>query len=411
MSQGQLTPSQLTEASFASYPAKERQIAVAWLPLLRQLPLAFTPFLLKEIRDADVKFPVEVKELEDQLAYLQAMSAEQRARQMQPFAGLTLNAALESADWVNAPGQFLEQLSAHLWASHQMDGFRSASETYVRQFHASLAAAPLPAPRVGIVLAGQGMGRMPNRPVFVKLAREGTLFTQVKPGDGIAVVRAALEERAARYPVPYAHWNLDGGTASPLRGFSSAGYGQLGPVRDALAAKMLAAYEARPFHPEMLRTSLARTTFQSLGIEPTGDAPLDHFCLTLLTEGSGTQIYSTTFVQWAAREALRRAQPLTLFSRYAPRQREKPMNELLSRSKASSGQQETDPDGSFIDAEMGAYYTWLNQQRLPGADQSRFLVWFENQAAAVVISDAHKRASADASPVELADLVRKVLLS
>jgi len=405
-----MTPAQLTEASFASYPAKARQIAVSSLPLLQQLPLGFAPFLLKEIRDADVKFPVEFRELEDQLAYLRAMSAERLAKEMRPFAGLTLNAALESSDWVNVPGQFLEQLSAHLWASHQMDGFRSASETYVRQFHASLTAVPLPGPRVGIVLAGQGMSRMPNRPVFVKLAREGTLFTQVKPGDGIAVVRAALEERAVKHPAPYAHWNLDGGTASELKGFSSVGYGQLAPVRDALAAKMLAAYEARPFDPEMLRTNLARTTFQSLGIQPTGDAPLDHFSLTLLTEGSGTQIYSTTFVQWAAREALRRAQPLTLFSRYAPRQREKPMNELLSGNRTSSAQ-ETDPNGSFIDSEMGAYYTWLNQQRLSGADQSRFLVWLENQGVAVVISPAHRRAAVDSSPVELSDLARKVLLS
>jgi len=405
-----MTPPQLSAASFSSYPAKAQQIAVASLPLLRQLPLAFTPFLLKEIRDADVKFPVEVKELEDQLAYLKAMSADQRAREMRPFVGLTLDAALESSDWVNSPGQFLEQLSAHLWASHQMDGFRSASEAYVRQFHASLSAVPLPAPRVGIVLAGQGIGRTPTRPVFVKLAREGTLFTQVKPGDGIAVVRAALEERAVKYPAPYAHWNLDGGTASSLKGFSSVGYEQLAPLREALTAKMLAAYEAQHFDPEMLRSNLARTTFQSLGVQPTGDSPLDHFSLTLLTEGSGTQIYSTTFVQWAAREAWRRAQPLTLLARYAPRQREKPMNELLSGNKTPS-QQETDPSGSFVDAEMGAYYTWLNQQRLSGADQSRFLIWFENQPLAIVISPAHKRAAVDSSPVELADLVRKVLLS
>ena len=39
---------------------------------------------------------------------------------------------------------------------------------------------------------------------------------------------------------------------------------------------------------------------------------LNRFQLSLLTEGSGTQVFSTTFVQWAAREALRRAQPLTL---------------------------------------------------------------------------------------------------
>jgi hypothetical protein len=28
----------------------------------------------------------------------------------------------------------------------------------------------------------------------------------------------------------------------------------------------------------------------------------------------------------------------------------------------------------LIDADMGAYYNWLNQQRLPGVEQSSFLV-------------------------------------
>jgi hypothetical protein len=41
-----------------------------------------------------------------------------------------------------------------------------------------------------------------------------------------------------------------------------------------------------------------------------------------------------------------------------------------------------DVEGSLIDAEMGAYYTWIHQSRLSGADQSRFLVWFEGQRLA-----------------------------
>ena len=41
------------------------------------------------------------------------------------------------------------------------------------------------------------------------------------------------------------------------------------------------------------------------------DEVLERFKVSLLTEGSGTQIFSTSFAQWAAREALRRAQPLT----------------------------------------------------------------------------------------------------
>jgi hypothetical protein len=35
---------------------------------------------------------------------------------------------------------------------------------------------------------------------------------------------------------------------------------------------------------------------------------------------------------------------------------------------------------------MGAYYTWLNQMRLTGADRSSFLIWFEDHAEALVVA-------------------------
>ena len=124
--------------------------------------------------------------------------------------------------------------------------------------------------------------------------------------------------------------------------------------------------------------------------------------LKLLTEGSGTQIFSTTFAQWIAREALRRAQPLTLLVRFAPRQRQKAMNELLS---ANSNQPEMDVMGSLIDAEMGAYYNWLDQQRLSGAEKSCFLVWFENHQSALAIGPSIPRQTESGSEADLARLL------
>ena len=59
------------------------------------------------------------------------------------------------------------------------------------------------------------------------------------------------------------------------------------------------------------------------------------------------------------------------------------MNELLS-SSGNSGN-ELDYVGSLVDGDMGAYYNWLNQQRLPGAEQSSFLAWFEGQGEGLAI--------------------------
>jgi len=139
-----------------------------------------------------------------------------------------------------------------------------------------------------------------------------------------------------------------------------------------------------------------------LGFARSGDPVLDRFKVKLLTEGSGTQIFSTSFAQWAAREALRRAQPVTLLVRFAPRQRQKPMSELLSPSLEAP---ELDPVGSLMDADMAAYYNWLNQQRLPGAAQSMFVAWFENHKEAVVISPSLPRGTESGAAATLPQLL------
>src|SRR5260370_9531666 len=89
--------------------------------------------------------------------------------------------------------------------------------------------------------------------------------------------------------------------------------------------------------PEAFRSMLARMQPAELGLSASGDLDLlNPFQVSLLTEGSGTQIYSTVFVQWAAREVLRRARPLTLLAHFTPRHRERALNELLSQAHAGA---------------------------------------------------------------------------
>ena len=163
---------------------------------------------------------------------------------------------------------------------------------------------------------------------------------------------------------------------------------------------MQAEIERPGMGPEELRTYLARLSPADLGIS--GDPVLDRFDLRLFTEGSGTQNFSTTFAQWTAREALRRAQPLTLLVRFAPRQQQKPMNELLSNGNNAP---DLDFMGSLVDADMGAYYHWLNQQRLPGAEHSAFLVWFEGHSQALAISPSLPAGTASSSVFDLGELL------
>jgi len=394
-----MLPNQLTAASFSAYPPEAKALAELQVELLGRLPLAFLPLLLRELIVYDWKFPAERAELDRQFRYLSNNPG------LPAFSQLKLSRELEQSDWLNSPAVFSEQLSAHLWATHQIDAFRAAATEYVQRATASAPDPPLPAHRLGVAIIGQGVDRNDYR-LFRKLRPNGVYYTQVRHENGVQTVLDAVTTRAKAHPVPYAHWYIDGGsTPSSPASLATVSYAALAASRATLQARMQKAYEASIFDPEAFRTMLAQLRPQDVGLNMSRDAVLDRFRLSLLTEGSGTQVFATTFVQWAARETLRRAQPLTLVARFAPRQRETQMNELLNERQRKP---ELDPGGSLVDADMGAYYTWLNQQRLPGDDKSAFLVWFEDHSEAIAISPVLAHGIRADSPIELADLIAKI---
>ncbi len=400
-----MLPDQLTPGNFAGYPAEARNLAVKEIPLLRRLPLAFLPLLLRELIVYDWKFPSERLELGRQFTYLAALTAGSFETVMAAFARLKLTRELEHTDWVNSPAVFSEQLSAHLWATHQIDTFRGAAVDYVRKVSASAPDAVLPTHRLGIAVIGQGVAKSDYR-LFRKLRSQGVYFTQVKYTGGIQVLLDAVAARAEAHPVPYGHWYIDGGAGlASSEKVTRISYNGLSGPRATLQTRMQKTYEAAVFDPEAFRTMLAQIKPAEAGLNSSADELLNRFQLSLLTEGSGTQVFSTTFVQWAAREVLRRAQPLTVFTHFAPRQRENQMNELLAEHQRKP---ELDPGGSLIDADMGAYYTWLNQQRLPGEEKSGFLAWFEDHDEAVAIGPGFELGKRSDAAIELAELVARL---
>lgn len=402
-----MLPHDLKLEQFAGYPPEARKLVRTYLGTLQQLPLSFVPGLLREIIDYDFKLPAERNARARELANLSSLSATQVKDWFQAFAEIRLSPQLEKFDWVAAPAQFVEQLSAHLWSTHQLDAFRKASNEYADRLHSVVPPEPLSVPRLGITVIGQGVASY-SEPLFRKLRAHGAYFSGVQPENGLRLLLDVVAARAKAHPAPYGHWYIDGGQAADHdSSITCVSYRDLEPVRAALLRKMRTEVERPGMGPEALRTILAQMRPADLGMNNAAsgkrrDEVLDRFQVKLLTEGSGTQIFSTVFAQWAAREALRRAQPLTLLVRFAPRQRQKEMNELLS---ASLARPELDPVGSLIDADMGAYYNWLNQQRLPGAEQSSFLVWFEGHNLALAVGPSVPRATESATPTDFQQLL------
>lgn len=397
-----MLPNELTAQQFQAYPPEARSIAVRELPLMRQLPLSYLPLLLRELILYDWKFPAERKEIDGQFSYLGSMSAAQLATAMRPFFAIKLSPALAQLDWVNDPIRFSEEFSKHLWETHQMDHFREASIEFIHRAHAAQPAERLPLPRLGMVILGEDV-KTTQYPLFRKLRRRGVHFTNVHPQNGREILFAELEKRASAHAIPYAHWHIDGGNAGPGHpAITRVSYSALLPIRDRLLTMMVRTM-ANGSGPEMLRTKLALMNPSEVGMPDKNDAGiLSRFQLSLLTEGSGTQIFSTTFVQWAAREALRRAQPLTLLAHYTPRQRD-----AVIRAPGPEPLP-TDPEASLIDADMGAFYIWIDQQRLTGAEQSGFVAWFEGHNQAVAIGPTLKAGTAVDTGITLSDILDKV---
>lgn len=396
-----MLPGDLKAENFSGYPPQARKIVTENLAALRLMPLCVLATLLREAIEFDYKFPAERRALEKELANLRSLTPEQHKQWFANFERIQLSAALEKFDWVNSPGQFVEQLSAHLWTTHQQDAYRKAAMEYGDRLQAAIPPEPLPISRVGISVIGQGVAAS-NIPLFRKLRSQGAFYTRVNPEDGLQRLLDFAATRSKAQPAPYAHWYIDGGEETAYdSSLTCVSYHALQPARTVLSGKMQKEIEQPGMGPEHLRSVMAQLRPSDLGLDRISDAVLARFQLKMLTEGSGTQIFSTTFAQWAAREALRRAQPLTLVVRFAPRQRQRPMNELLYGNK----EVELDPEGSLVDGDMGAYYNWLNQQRLSGAAESAFIAWFEGHSEAIAVGPGVPRGTVSNAPTDLKQIL------
>jgi hypothetical protein len=402
---------ELNPKDLAGYPPQGRGIAIDRLSLFRELPFPYLVVLLRELVVFDWKFPAERRRLKGQLEYLASLDLAHRNLLMQGFGSIRLDDAFLRSNWVMNPSAALEQLTAWLWTSHQMDRFRESADAFEAEMSARVPPLRPTQPRLGIVVLGDEV-KQPRSPLFRKLRAHGVYLQSIRPEGGFVALLDAVKGRAVSSSARseagdrFLHWYVDGGTPAEDSVLTQVSYGGLQEARQVLLERTQQAIQSGDMGPERLRSLLAQLRPRDIGLKPEMLDPdgqvLTHFQMSLLTEGSGTQIFSTTFVQWAARECLRRAEPETLLIRYAPRQQQQTMNEMLTGSTAAG----TDPDGSLVDADMGAYYTWLNMRRLSESEQMRFLVWFEGHAEAVVIGPGLPGGTSSDSSMDMHGVLR-----
>src|SRR5262245_13686941 len=182
------------------------------------------------------------------------------------------------------------------------------------------------------------------------------------PNTGPALLDAAwiIEAHQALHAL------CDGTRTETVTGLS---YERLRTYRDELTRTLNAKIQSGVESPQAF-AGYAR----SLRISPAAGAMLQTndvmvaFVRDVLLSGNGTMIVNNTFVEWAAAQALRRAQPRMLVTRYGVRDKLKPFSSMVMFSQARPTDHlpiVQDPAGSFIDVEQLSYYVWVNAEKNP----------------------------------------------
>jgi hypothetical protein len=366
--------------------------------VLRRLPATVHAFILLELQKWASLFAAEQRyqrTLLDQLSRLPKGDLQEAA------AGIARVEAQSGAEKIGTrdPRRFQDDAQARLRARRLLPEWRQEVDRFFQKIDPAIEAQlyPATAPRRLVVqIYGRGIAVQP-----------GTVWSRFK-GTG---VRVPLELQGAQRSDAFLRAlfaGLDGVTAGS--GFFAAAGASAG--LDPLDAWIIESHEAlhelwgksgraqegrdvptglsydrlRGYRDELTRALYRKIQSgvespqafaayaRSLTITPGPGAMLfsadilQAFVRDVLLTGNGTLFVNNTFVEWAAVQALRRAQPRILVTRFGVRDKLKPFSSMLLFSQPRASDEIPlieDPVGSFVDVEQLSYYIWLNAEKSP----------------------------------------------
>jgi hypothetical protein len=114
---------------------------------------------------------------------------------------------------------------------------------------------------------------------------------------------------------------------------------------------------------ELKRADINRLLTPAMAANPR----VREFVRTLFLSGNGSLLFGSSFVEWGASEALRRAQPQVLIASFGVRKKLKPFSSVVlfeDQTRSNPMPDEDDPAGSLVDAAMLSQYVYLAAQRV-----------------------------------------------
>jgi hypothetical protein len=362
--------------------AEAAALAKEHRPMLERLPATVRASLMVELHKWATLFPAERKY---QGALLAHLSGVPRADADRMFAGIAKIEADAGVRGVNAaePGRFQDETQALLRRKRLLYQWRGEIEKLFQQIDPVLERQlyPADAPRRLVVqLYGSGISiqtdklweRFKGSGFRVPLKLEGGAgaddFLRQLFGGGATPGTSGTPGTSAM-PSPLDSWFVE--TGDGLSKYGAAGttlsYASLRGYRDELTRALYDKVQKGVESPQAF-AAYARSLkiAPGSGVFPHEADVMQAFVRDVFLTGNGTLFVNNTFVEWAAVQALKRAQPRKLVVRYGVRDKMKPFSSLLlfSQPRATDQIPEIeDPTGSFVDVEQLSYYVWLNAEK------------------------------------------------
>jgi hypothetical protein len=364
--------------------AEAAALAKQHRPMLDRLPATVRASLMVELHKWATLFPAERKY---QGALLAHLSGVPRADADRMFAGIVKIEADADVRSIGAgdPGRFQDESQALLRKKRLLYQWRGEIEKLFQQIDPVLERQLYPADgprRLVVQLYGTGISiqtdklweRFKGSGFRIPLKLEsGTgaddFLRQLFGGGDGGGAGATPGTVASGIASPLESWFVE--TGDGLSKFGGSGttlsYARLRGYRDELTRALYDKVQKGVESPQAF-AAYARSLkiAPGSGVFPHEADVMQAFVRDVFLTGNGTLFVNNTFVEWAAVQALKRAQPRLLVARYGVRDKMKPFSSLLlfSQPRATDQIPEIeDPTGSFVDVEQLSYYVWLNAEK------------------------------------------------
>lgn len=406
---------------------------------LRRLPLTVQAFILVDLQKWAVLFPAEQRYQRALLGHLSGLSPAALSELCGDISKVESDAAVDRIG-ERSPDRFQDQAQAALRKQNLVTAWRRAIDGLFAHVDPAIEARLYPpdAPRrVVLQVYGDAIAVQPDR-LWKRFAAAGTriplnlaevrnspaylrsLFGVTSGDSGASLFqgfRSAVADRSE--PAGTDAWiveshgvlhDLVGKDPDAGRWLTGLSYERLLPYRDALMRALFSKVQSGVESPQAF-AAYARglTLAPEPGVLLNPANIMQSFVRDVLLTGNGTLFVNNTFVEWAAAQAIRRAQPRLLVTRYGVRDKLKPFSSLLLFSQPRTSDViplVEDPLGSFIDVEQLVYYVWVHAEK-SAAYRNRTLYLFlaENVPDMLAIrSDRPGTTRFEGEPASLADV-------